>query len=42
MKVFLVPMGIKIPTALSLGITVAVLAAGILYSLGKHGAKPFN
>lgn len=34
-KVFLVPMGIKIPTALSLGVTVAVLAAGILYSLWK-------
>ncbi|MEO7860922.1 MAG: TerC family protein [Nitrospirales bacterium] len=34
-KVFLVPMGIKIPTALSLGITVTVLSAGILYSLWK-------
>jgi tellurite resistance protein TerC len=34
-KVFLVPMGVKIPTALSLGVTVSVLAAGILYSLWK-------
>ena len=32
-KVALVPMGIKIPTALSLGVTITVLAAGILYSL---------
>jgi tellurite resistance protein TerC len=30
-----VPMGIKIPTALSLGVTVSVLAAGIAYSLWK-------
>ena len=35
MKVFLVPMGVKIPTALSLGLTVAVLAAGMIYSLWK-------
>jgi tellurite resistance protein TerC len=35
MKVFLVPMGIKIPTALSLGVTVTVLAVGMIYSLWK-------
>jgi tellurite resistance protein TerC len=35
LKVGLVPMGIKIPTALSLGVTVSVLAAGIVYSLWK-------
>ena len=34
-KVFLVPMGVKIPTASSLAVTVAVLAAGVLYSLWK-------
>jgi tellurite resistance protein TerC len=34
-KVFLVPMGVKIPTALSLGVTVTVLAAGVIYSLWK-------
>jgi tellurite resistance protein TerC len=35
LKVGLVPMGVKIPTALSLGVTISVLAAGILYSLWK-------
>jgi tellurite resistance protein TerC len=35
LKVGLVPMGIKIPTALSLAVTVGVLAAGIVYSLWK-------
>jgi tellurite resistance protein TerC len=35
LKVGLVPMGVKIPTALSLGVTVSVLAAGIFYSLWK-------
>jgi tellurite resistance protein TerC len=35
LKVGLVPMGVKIPTALSLGVTVSVLVAGILYSLWK-------
>ena len=35
MKVSLVPLGVKIPTALSLGVTVGVLAAGIVYSLWK-------
>jgi tellurite resistance protein TerC len=34
-KVSLVPLGVKIPTALSLGVTVGVLAAGIVYSLWK-------
>ena len=34
-KVSLVPLGIKVPTALSLGVTVMVLAFGILYSLWK-------
>jgi tellurite resistance protein TerC len=34
-KVSLVPMGVKIPTALSLAVTVGVLAAGIVYSLWK-------
>jgi tellurite resistance protein TerC len=40
-KVFLVPMEIKIPKALSLGVTVAVLAAGILYSLRKTRGQNF-
>jgi tellurite resistance protein TerC len=39
-KVFLVPMGIKIPTSLSLGVTIAVLAAGIIYSLWKTRGQP--
>ncbi len=34
-KIFLVPLGVKIDTALSLVVTVAVLAWGILYSLWK-------
>jgi len=34
-KIFLVPLGIKIPTVLSLTVTIAILAAGILYSLWK-------
>ncbi len=34
-KVFLVPLGIKIDTALSLAVTIGVLAGGILYSLWK-------
>jgi tellurite resistance protein TerC len=34
-KIFLVPMGIKIPTALSLVVTIGVLAGGVLYSLWK-------
>ncbi len=40
LKVFLVPMGIKIPTSLSLGVTIAVLAAGIIYSLWKTRGQP--
>ena len=35
MKIFLVPLGVKIDTALSLFVTVAILAGGILYSLWK-------
>ncbi len=34
-KIFLVPLGIKIDTALSLFVTVSVLASGIFYSLWK-------
>ena len=34
-KIFLVPLGIKIDTALSLAVTVLVLASGVLYSLWK-------
>jgi tellurite resistance protein TerC len=34
-KIFLVPLGIKIDTALSLAITIAVLASGIFYSLWR-------
>ena len=34
-KIFLVPLGIKIDTALSLAVTIGVLAGGILYSLWK-------
>ena len=34
-KIFLVPLGIKIDTALSLVVTISVLASGILYSLWK-------
>lgn len=34
-KIFLVPLGIKVDTAISLFVTVAVLASGILYSLWK-------
>ncbi len=41
-KVFLVPMGIKIPTSLSLGVTIAVLAAGITYSLWKTRGQPVS
>ena len=35
MKIFLVPIGIKVDTALSLFVTVAILAGGVLYSLWK-------
>jgi tellurite resistance protein TerC len=34
-KIFLVPMGIKVDTLLSLVVTISILAGGILYSLWK-------
>ena len=34
-KIFLVPLGVKIDTALSLAVTLAVLASGIVWSLWK-------
>ena len=34
-KIFLVPLGIKIDTAISLAVTIGVLASGILWSLWK-------
>ena len=34
-KIFLVPMGIKIDTLLSLAITVGILASGVIYSLWR-------
>jgi tellurite resistance protein TerC len=34
-KIFLVPMGIKIDTAISLAVTIGMLASGILWSLWK-------
>jgi tellurite resistance protein TerC len=34
-KIFLVPLGVKIDTAISLAVTIGVLAAGILWSLWK-------
>jgi tellurite resistance protein TerC len=34
-KIFLVPMGIKVDTAVSLAATISILAAGILYSLWR-------
>jgi tellurite resistance protein TerC len=34
-KIFLVPLGIKVPTAISLTLTLGILAAGIGYSLWK-------
>ncbi|WP_338720484.1 TerC family protein [Devosia sp. XK-2] len=39
-KIFLVPLGIKIDTMLSLGATIAILAGGILYSLWKTRNEP--
>lgn len=35
LKIFLVPMGVKIDTAISLFVTVAILTGGILYSLWR-------
>ena len=34
-KIFLVPIGIKIDAAVSLGVTIAILAGGIVYSIWK-------
>jgi tellurite resistance protein TerC len=34
-KIFLVPMGIKVDTLLSLAVTISILASGILFSLWK-------
>lgn len=39
-KVFLVPLGIKIDTAISLVATIGILAAGVLYSLWKTKTAP--
>jgi len=41
-KIFLVPLEIKIPTLLSLGVTIGILAAGILYSLWKTRNEPLE
>ena len=35
MKIFLVPLGFKVPTALSLVVTLGLLASGVFYSLWK-------
>ena len=39
-KIFLVPLGIKVDTLLSLIVTLAILAAGIVYSLWKTRNNP--
>ncbi|MBB4051879.1 tellurite resistance protein TerC [Devosia subaequoris] len=39
-KIFLVPLGIKIDTMLSLGVTISILAGGVLYSLWKTRNEP--
>ena len=39
-KIFLVPLGIKIDTVISLVATVSILAAGIIYSLWKTKTAP--
>ncbi|MBD8063935.1 TerC family protein [Devosia sp. PTR5] len=39
-KIFLVPLGIKIDTLLSLGATLAILAGGIVFSLWKTRNEP--
>lgn len=39
-KIFLVPMGIKIDTLLSLVVTLGILAGGVLYSLWKTRNEP--
>jgi tellurite resistance protein TerC len=44
LKIFLVPMGVKVDTLLSLIVTLSILAAGILFSLwktrGESGERP--
>lgn len=39
-KIFLVPLGIKIDTLLSLVVTLAILAGGVVYSLWKTRGEP--
>ncbi|MBU1336182.1 MAG: TerC family protein [Devosia sp.] len=39
-KIFLVPMGIKIDTLLSLIVTISILAGGVIYSLYKTRNEP--
>ena len=39
-KIFLVPLGIKIDTLLSLGVTIGILAGGVFYSLWKTRNEP--
>jgi tellurite resistance protein TerC len=39
-KIFLVPLGIKIDTALSLAVTISILAGGVFYSLWKTRNEP--
>ncbi|WP_108397122.1 TerC family protein [Devosia submarina] len=39
-KIFLVPMGIKIDTLLSLVVTISILAGGVIYSLWKTRNEP--
>ena len=39
-KIFLVPLGIKIDTLFSLSVTIAILAGGVLYSLWKTRNEP--
>ena len=39
-KIFLVPLGIKIDTLLSLVVTVGILGGGVLYSLYKTRNEP--
>lgn len=39
-KIFLVPLGIKIDTMFSLGVTISILAGGVLYSLWKTRNEP--
>ncbi len=39
-KIFLVPLGIKIDTMLSLGVTISILAGGVFYSLWKTRNEP--